>query len=121
MERSRGNKGSRGEVHPTLFKLPPDTALGFNTESNEEEEKEVDIEGDILDLIRELPAQINSPDVSSEFKFLVAGAVLWRCADEIKFLRAELEKARSGVRGNRRKSKKVQDLPNHLHRSGILA
>lgn len=81
----------------------------------------MDIEGDILDLIRELPAQINSPDVSSEFKFLVAGAVLWRCADEIKFLRAELEKARSGARGNRRKSKKVQGLSDHLHRSGILA
>jgi hypothetical protein len=81
----------------------------------------MDMDGDILELIKELPEQVNSPDISSEFKFLVVGAVLWRCADEIKFLRAELEKARSGVRGNRRKSKKVQDLPNHLHRSGILA
>ncbi len=81
----------------------------------------MDIEGDILDLIRELPAQINSPDVSAEFKFLVAGAVLWRCADEIKFLRAELERVKGGVHGKRRKSKKVQDMQERLHRSGILA
>jgi hypothetical protein len=81
----------------------------------------MDMEGDILELIKELPEQVNSPDISAEFKFLVVGAVLWRCADEIKFLRAELEKARSGVRGNRRKNKKVQDLQERIHRSGILA
>jgi hypothetical protein len=81
----------------------------------------VDIDGDIIDLIRELPAQMNSPEVSAEFKFMVAGAVLWRCADEIKFLRAELEKARSGVSDKRRKGKKVHELQEHFRKSGILA
>jgi hypothetical protein len=81
----------------------------------------MDMEGDILELIKELPEQVNNPDISAEFKFLVVGAVLWRCADEIKFLRAELEKVKGGVRDNRRKSKKVQDLPEHIRRSGILA
>ena len=80
----------------------------------------MDSDSDILDLIRELPAQVNSPDISTEFKFLVVGSVLWRCADEIKFLRAELEKVR-GERGRRRKNKKVQDLQTNLPRSGILA
>lgn len=80
----------------------------------------MEFDGDILELIRELPAQVNSPDISTEFKFLVVGSVLWRCADEIKFLRAELEKAR-GERGRRRKNKKVQNLQTNLPRSGILA
>jgi hypothetical protein len=81
----------------------------------------MDMEGDILELIKELPEQVNSPDISTEFKFLVVGAVLWRCADEIKSLRAELEKVRSGVHGKRRKNKKVQELQERIHRSGILA
>lgn len=80
----------------------------------------MEFDGDILDLIRELPAQVNSPDISTEFKFLVVGSVLWRCADEIKFLRAELEKVR-GEHGRRRKNKKVQDLQTNIPRSGILA
>lgn len=81
----------------------------------------MDMDGDILDLIRELPAQMNSPEISTEFKFMVAGAVLWRCADEIKFLRAELENEKGKRHDKRRKSKKVQDLPEHIRRSGILA
>jgi len=36
----------------------------------------MNMEGDILELIRELPAQMNSPEVSTEFKFMVAGADL---------------------------------------------
>lgn len=80
----------------------------------------MNIDGDVLELIKELPEQVNSPDISTEFKFLVVGAVLWRCADEIKYLRAELEKKR-GEHGRRRKNKKVQELQENLHRSGILA
>lgn len=80
----------------------------------------MNVDGDVLELIKELPEQINSPDITTEFKFLVVGAVLWRCADEIKYLRAELEKQR-GEHGRRRKNKKVHDLQENLHRSGILS
>lgn len=79
----------------------------------------MNMEGDILELIRELPAQMNSPEVSTEFKFMVAGAVLWRCADEIKALRDELEKVQSHEHTKRRKGKKK--LQADLHRSGILS
>lgn len=79
------------------------------------------MDSDILDLIRELSGQMNSPDVSAEFKFMVAGAVLWRCADEISALRSELEKVKSNSHGKRRKSKKVQKLQADIHRSGILS
>ena len=81
----------------------------------------MNMEGDILELIRELPAQMNSPEVSTEFKFMVAGAVLWRCADEINALRDELEKVKAHGYGKRRKGKKVQKLQTDLHRSGILS
>lgn len=81
----------------------------------------MNMEGDILELIRELPAQMNSPEVSTEFKFMVAGAVLWRCADEIKALRDELEKVKAQGYDKRRKGKKVQKLQTDLHRSGILS
>jgi hypothetical protein len=52
---------------------------------------------------------------------MVAGAVLWRCADEIKALRDELEKVKAQGYGKRRKGKKVQKLQTDLHRSGILS
>jgi len=81
----------------------------------------MNIDGDILELIRELPAQMNSPEISAEFKFMVAGAVLWRCADEIKYLRDQVEKLRNGTNEKRRKSKKVHKLQTNLHRSGILS
>jgi len=81
----------------------------------------MDMEGDILDLIRELSTQMNSSEVSTEFKFMVAGAVLWRCADEIKYLREQIEKLRSDGNEKHRKSKKVRKLQADLHRSGILS
>jgi hypothetical protein len=81
----------------------------------------MNLDDDILELIRELPAQINSPDVSPEFKFMVAGAVLWRCADEIKYLREQIEKLKASTNEKRRKGKKVRKLQTDIHRSGILS
>ena len=54
-------------------------------------------EEDILDLIRELPGEINNAGTTTEFKFLTVGSVLWACRDEIVYLRRrvkELENAR---------------------------
>ena len=58
----------------------------------------MEIEDDILDLIRALPNEINDTSTTTEFKFLTVGSVLWQCHHEIKYLRTELEKARSGRR-----------------------
>jgi hypothetical protein len=58
----------------------------------------MEIEDDILDLIRALPNEINDASTTTEFKFLTVGSVLWQCHHEIKYLRSELEKARSGRR-----------------------
>jgi hypothetical protein len=85
-------------VYPALFKLPSDTALGFNTESNEEKEKEVGTEEDVLDLIRSLPQEINDLSTTTEFKFLTVGGVLWACYDEIKRLREEVAKLKKSGR-----------------------
>ena len=55
-------------------------------------------EEDILDLIRELPGEVNNAGTTTEFKFLTVGSVLWACRDEIVYLRRrvrELENARS--------------------------
>ena len=54
-------------------------------------------EEDILDLIRELPGEVNNAGTTTEFKFLTVGSVLWACRDEIVYLRRrvkELENAR---------------------------
>lgn len=59
----------------------------------------MEIEDDILDLIRELPHEINDTSTTTEFKFLTVGSVLWACHDEIKKLRAEVAQLK---RGNKR-------------------
>ncbi len=52
-------------------------------------------EEDILDLIRELPGEVNNSGTTTEFKFLTVGSVLWACHDEIKRLRAENQRWKS--------------------------
>ena len=49
-------------------------------------------EDDVLDLIRNLPAEINQAGTTTEFKFLTVGGVLWACYDEIVYLRKEVER-----------------------------
>jgi hypothetical protein len=55
----------------------------------------VEIEDDILDLIRELPNEINDSSTTTELKFLTVGGVLWACHEEIKRLRKEIEELKS--------------------------
>lgn len=60
------------------------------------------VENDILDLIRDLPSEINDASTTTEMKFLTVGGVLWACHDEIKRLREEIaELKKGGKRGIR--------------------
>lgn len=68
----------------------------------------MEIEDDILDLIRDLPHEINDASTTTEFKFLTVGSVLWACHDEIKYLREELEKAKHGNRKKGAYMRRVQ-------------
>ena len=62
----------------------------------------MEIEHDILDLIRDLPDGINDASTTTEFKFLTVGSVLWECYYEIRRLREEVaELKRGGKRGVR--------------------
>jgi hypothetical protein len=56
----------------------------------------VQIENDILDLIRELPREVNDASTTTEMKFLTVGGVLWACHDEIRRLREEVERLKKG-------------------------
>jgi hypothetical protein len=56
----------------------------------------VEIEHDILDLIRDLPDGINDASTTTEFKFLTVGSVLWECRAEIIRLREEVEQLKNG-------------------------
>ena len=60
------------------------------------------VENDILDLIRDLPSEINDASTTTEMKFLTVGGVLWACHDEIRRLRQEIaELKKGGKRGVR--------------------
>ena len=65
----------------------------------------MEIEDDILDLIRELPREINDASTTTEMKFLTVGGVLWACRDEIIYLRKEVERLKND--GSSKKGKKV--------------
>ena len=65
----------------------------------------MEIEDDILDLIRALPNEVNDSSTTTEFKFLTVGSVLWQCHHEIKYLRAEVERLERDSRS--KKGKKV--------------
>ena len=56
----------------------------------------MEIEHDILDLIRDLPNEINDASTTTEFKFLTVGSVLWACYDEIRRLRQEIAELKKG-------------------------
>ena len=59
----------------------------------------MEVEDDILDLIRDLPREINDASTTTEMKFLTVGGVLWACHDEIKRLRDEVDRLkRKGVK-----------------------
>ena len=56
----------------------------------------MEIEDDVLDLIRDLPREINDASTTTEMKFLTVGGVLWACHDEIRRLREEVERLKGG-------------------------
>jgi hypothetical protein len=56
----------------------------------------MEIEDDVLDLIRALPNEVNDASTTTEMKFLTVGSVLWQCYHEIKYLRRELDIAKKG-------------------------
>lgn len=58
----------------------------------------MDIENDILDMIRDIPQEMNDVGTTTEFKFLTVGALLWQCYHEIKNLRAENRKLKERKR-----------------------
>jgi hypothetical protein len=64
----------------------------------------VGTEEDILDLIRELPGEINNSGTTTEFKFLTVGSVLWACHDEIVCLRKRVRELENG-KGSKAQSK----------------
>lgn len=61
-----------------------------------EAQEKTSVEEDILDLIRDLPHEINDASTTTEMKFLTVGGVLWACHDEIKRLREEVAQLRRG-------------------------
>ena len=65
--------------------------------------QKVEIEQDILDLIRDLPDQVNDAHTTTEFKFLTVGSVLWECHAEIIRLRQEVQELKR-VRNSKRKN-----------------
>ena len=56
----------------------------------------MEIEDDILDLIRDLPREVNDTSTTTEMKFLTVGGVLWACHDEIRRLRQEIAELKKG-------------------------
>ena len=56
----------------------------------------MEIEDDILDLIRALPNEINDTSTTTEMKFLTVGGILWACHDEIQRLREEVARLKKG-------------------------
>ena len=54
------------------------------------------VENDILYLIRDLPSEINDASTTTEMKFLTVGGVLWACHDEIRRLREEIAELKKG-------------------------
>ena len=56
----------------------------------------MEVEQDVLDLIRDLPSEINDASTTTEMKFLTVGGVLWACHDEIRRLRQEIAELKRG-------------------------
>lgn len=64
----------------------------------------MEIDGDILEVLKDVPECMNDLTVTTEFKFLTLGAILVQCSEEIRKLRAENARLRSATT---KKNKKV--------------
>jgi hypothetical protein len=69
----------------------------------------VQVENDILDLIRDLPSEINDASTTTEMKFLTVGGVLWACHDEIRRLREEIQELKNARRKKSSYLRRVQE------------
>jgi hypothetical protein len=69
----------------------------------------VQVENDILDLIRDLPREINDASTTTEMKFLTVGGVLWACHDEIRRLREEIQELKNARRKKSSYLRRVQE------------
>lgn len=68
----------------------------------------MEIDGDILELLKDIPEAMADQTVTTEFKFMTLGAVLLRCSDEIIKLRKELHDATAENTDMRRVQTKVR-------------
>jgi len=69
----------------------------------------MEVKHDILDLIRDLPSEINDASTTTEFKFLTVGGVLWACHDEIRRLREEVQELKHARRKKSSYLRRVQE------------
>lgn len=68
----------------------------------------MEIDGDILELLKDVPEAMADQTVTTEFKFMTLGAILVRCSDEIIKLRKELKDATAENTDMRRMQTKVR-------------
>lgn len=66
----------------------------------------MEIDGDILEVLKDVPECMNDMTVTTEFKFLTLGAILVQCSEEIRKLRAENARLRNAS-ATTKKGKKV--------------
>ena len=69
----------------------------------------MEVKQDILDLIRDLPREINDASITTEFKFVTVGGVLWACHDEIRRLREEVQELKHARRKKSSYLRRVQE------------
>lgn len=51
----------------------------------------MEIDGDILEILKDVPEAMADQTVTTEFKFMTLGAILVRCSDEIIYLRKRVK------------------------------
>lgn len=68
----------------------------------------MEIDGDILEILKDVPEAMADQTVTTEFKFMTLGAILVRCSDEIIRLRKELKDATAEDKNLRRVQTKVR-------------
>lgn len=68
----------------------------------------MEIDGDIIEVLKDIPEAMADQTVTTEFKFMTLGAILVRCSDEIIRLRKELKDATAENTDVRRVQAKVR-------------
>ena len=68
----------------------------------------MEIDGDVIEVLKDIPEAMADQTVTTEFKFMTLGAILVRCSDEIIRLRKELKDATAENTDVRRVQAKVR-------------